>query len=109
MKTSGTTWDRRHLPLARDDQDLVKVLYVIGSLPLGGAENQVVTLASALNGSGYDIHVCCLRGEGVQGDVLRARGIAVNALHMRLRYWPLAALRLYRLVRGLKPQIVHTH
>ena len=85
------------------------VLYIIGTLQLGGAENQVVTLAPALCNERYTIHVCCLRREGVQADALRARGIQVVPLNMRLRYWPMAVFRLYRLIKRLDVQIVHTH
>ncbi len=90
-------------------QPSIDVLYIIDSLPLGGAETQVVTLASALSSDRYTFHVCCLRREGVQADALRARGIEVVSFNMRLRYWPIAVYKLYRLIKQLKPQIVHTH
>ncbi len=85
------------------------VLHIIYGLQLGGAENQVVTLAPALSGDRYTIHVCCLRHGGVQANALRARGIHVVSLNMRLRYWPIAIFRLYRLIVQLNVQIVHTH
>jgi glycosyltransferase involved in cell wall biosynthesis len=109
MKTPVTTKDSQSLSFMSDPKQSINVLHVICSLPLGGAENQVVTLASALSSDRYKIHVCCLRREGVQANVLRARGINVIALNMRLRYWPIAVYRLYRLIKQLKPQIVHTH
>ena len=87
----------------------VNVLHIICSLPLGGAESQVVTLASTLNNDHYKIHVCCLRHEGIQANTLRAREIPVVALNMRVRYWPIAVYKLYRLIKQLKPQILHTH
>jgi glycosyltransferase involved in cell wall biosynthesis len=92
-----------------DRQQSIHVLHIIHGLTWGGAENQVVTLAPALSNDRYNIHVCCLGSEGVQADALRARGIRVVSLNMRLRYWPLAACRLFRLIKQLKPQIVHTH
>lgn len=101
--------DSQPLSSMSDHQRSINVLHIICSLPLGGAENQVVTLASALGSDRYTIHVCCLRREGVQANALRARGIQVVSLNMRLRYWPIAVYRLYRLIDQLKPQIVHTH
>ena len=109
MKTSALTRDSQILPSSNDQHRSIDVLFVINSLPLGGAENQVVTLASALSRGRYKIHVCCLRREGAQANVLRARGIQVVCLQMRVRYWPLAVYRLYLLIKRLKPQIVHTH
>jgi len=69
----------------------------------------VVTLTPALNNGRYQVHVCCLHHEGAQADGLRAKGIDVVCLNMRLRYWPVAVYRLYRLIRRRKVQIVHTH
>lgn len=109
MKTPAAAKDSQSLPSISDHQRSINVLHIICSLPLGGAENQVVTLASALGSDRYTIHVCCLRREGVQASALRARGVQVVALDMRLRYWPIGAYRLYRLIERLKPQIVHTH
>jgi len=109
MKTPAITKDSQSLSSISDPQRSINVLYIIHSLTWGGAENQVVTLAPALSSDRYTIHVCCLQREGVQADALRARGIQVVSLNMRLRYWPIAVYRLYRLIERLKPQIVHTH
>lgn len=109
MKTPLTIRDSQSISLIRDRQPSINVLYVIGTLQLGGAENQVVTMAPALCNDRYTIHVCCLGHEGVQADALRGRGIQVVALNMRLRYWPIAVYRLFRLIKQLNAQIVHTH
>jgi glycosyltransferase involved in cell wall biosynthesis len=87
----------------------INVLHIIGTLQLGGAENQVVTLAPALSKGRYKVNVCCFQREGVQTDALRARGIDVVCLNMRLRYWPMAVYKLYRLIKQLNVRIVHTH
>lgn len=87
----------------------IDVLHIIPSLPLGGAENQLLTLAPVLNNDYFRVHVCCLRHEGILADKLRARGINVFSLNMRLRYWPIAVYKLYRLIQQLRPKIVHTH
>jgi len=109
MKIPATTKDSRSFSSISHHQLTINVLHVIDTLQLGGAENQVVTLAPALCNDRYTVHVCCLRREGVQADALRARGIHVVSLNMRLRYWPVAVYRLYRLIERLKPQIIHTH
>jgi glycosyltransferase involved in cell wall biosynthesis len=109
MKTIKSTIEYQNRSVFYEREHYINVLYVIGSLPFGGAENQVVTLASALNSDRYKIHVCCLRREGVLANVLRAREIQITSLNMRLRYWPIAVYRLYNLVKRLKPEIVHTH
>jgi glycosyltransferase involved in cell wall biosynthesis len=87
----------------------INVLHVIHSLTYGGAENQVVTLTPALNNDRYNIHICCLQSEGVLANGLRAKGIQVISLNMRIRYWPLAVYKLYNLIKQVKPQIIHSH
>jgi glycosyltransferase involved in cell wall biosynthesis len=90
-------------------QASIRVLHIIHSLSWGGAENQVVTLAPLLNSDRYAICVCCLQSDGAQADILRAKGIQVISLKMRIRYFPIAVYRLFRLMKQLKPQIVHNN
>jgi glycosyltransferase involved in cell wall biosynthesis len=90
-------------------ENRINVLHIIHSLTWGGAENQVVTLAPALNTDGYKIYICCLQTEGVQADTLREKGLQVTALNMRLRYWPSAVNKLYHLIQQIKPNIIHNH
>jgi glycosyltransferase involved in cell wall biosynthesis len=92
-----------------DRQQPIRVLFIIGSLPIGGAENQVVTLASTINGDRYNVRVCCLRSEGVLANILKSNGIPVVSLNLRLRSLPIAVYKLYKLTKTIKPQIVHTH
>ena len=98
-----------HTPSYTDLLKPINVLHIIGTLQLGGAENQVVTLAQALSDGRHEIHVCCLHREGEQASVLRNMGINVFCLNMRQRFWPVAVFKLYRLIRRLKVQILHTH
>jgi len=91
------------------NQHPINVLHIIGSLQVGGAENQVVTLVQALNNARYTVDVCCLIDQGKQAPLLESQGINVFALNMRLRYWPLAAFKLYRLMKRLDIKIVHAH
>lgn len=108
MKTPAIIKDNQFPPSISDHQRSINVLYVIDTLQFGGAENHVITIASALSNDCYTIHVCCLR-RGVQADALRSRGIQVVSLNMRLRYWPMALYKLYHLIKQLNVQIVHTH
>jgi glycosyltransferase involved in cell wall biosynthesis len=109
MRISSSPKDGQATSSEIDHPQSINVLHIICSLPLGGAESQVVTLASALASDRYKIQVCCLKQEGVQASSLRSKGIPVVSLNMRLRYWPIAVYRLYRLLKQLKPKIVHTH
>jgi glycosyltransferase involved in cell wall biosynthesis len=92
-----------------DHDTPVPVLQIVSTLQIGGGENVVATLAQVLPADRYDIHVCCLHREGPLANVLRDKGVDVIWLNMRLRYWPISLFKLFRLMKDLNVQIVHTH
>jgi len=96
----------------------IRVLFVIGTLDVGGAETQLVEAVTRLDRRRFSPVVCCLAAEGPLTSRLRESGIAVHALGFsgfvhngrRLAALPRAAgllRRLYRLVRDERPDIVH--
>jgi glycosyltransferase involved in cell wall biosynthesis len=85
------------------------VLQIIGTLALGGAEKQVADLTLAMSNAGNTVSVCCLGGEGILAEALRAKGIQVYSINLRLRYLPVSLYKLYRLIKRLSPHVVHTH
>jgi len=109
MKSPQNAKDKKTDLSISGHQPLINVLHIIGTLEIGGAENQLVTLAPVLGSGHYSTHVCCLYHEGVQANTLRAKGIHVVSLNMRMRYWPIAIYKLFRLIKRLKPGVVHTH
>ncbi|MGH6877346.1 MAG: glycosyltransferase, partial [Rhizomicrobium sp.] len=56
-----------------------RLLFVLGSLDIGGTQRHVVDLASALTRSGWSVTVYCMVQEGVLADNLRARGVTIRA------------------------------
>jgi glycosyltransferase involved in cell wall biosynthesis len=89
----------------------VRLLLVVDSLEVGGAERQVVDLAVALRRKGYGITVAC----SVTGDLsgaLEEADIPVRPLLRRLvkrRLSLVYAWRLRRLLRKERFDLVHTH
>ncbi|MCC7043176.1 MAG: glycosyltransferase [Acidobacteria bacterium] len=96
-----------------------RILYFIGTLDLGGAERQLVELASSLD-RGFSPAVCCLFSRGVLADELQRagvpvfsagvtsvrdkRGLARAAAALRL---PGDLIRLWWRVRQFRPAILH--
>lgn len=109
----GPVKDRRALqstgePLAKQR---LRVLQVIDSLSLGGAEQLLVTLARYIDRSHYDLRVCSLAPirEGPISSQLRALGIPVYSLDKaRLRNVRHIA-ELATLVRKHRIDVLHTH
>ena len=83
------------------------VLHVISGLGGGGAEAQLVQIASALQKSGVPQHVASLTGRGVYGDALAAVGVDATFLDLRGMTGVLGGIaRLAGLARRLQPRAV---
>jgi len=86
------------------------ILMALMGLEIGGAETHVVELAKELSRQGYDIAV--VSNGGVYVSELEAAGIRHYRapMHKRNPFLMLAALvRLHRIIRMEKPDVVHAH
>ncbi|GAA3429658.1 hypothetical protein GCM10018953_68420 [Streptosporangium nondiastaticum] len=98
-----------------DEADVQRVVLVTGHLGLGGAEKQLVLLAGELHRRGVETHVFVLSKGGPREAALLAEGIAVHRLGFSRRSpGPVglarnlaAFLRLVRLLRRLRPDVLH--
>ena len=87
-----------------------KVMMLVTTLTYGGAETQVVQLALALRESGQEVSVVCLVNPETHVQMLKDAGVAVHSLGMERGLPDLRAiLRLRRLIREFKPDVVHSH
>jgi glycosyltransferase involved in cell wall biosynthesis len=100
----------RHGPAAGEHRK-ANVLLLTSALGIGGAETVVRDLAHTLDRDRFDVSVCCLRALGPTGRELATEGIDVSVLPNadpdRADY--LSALRLRRLLRGRRIDVVHSH
>ena len=88
----------------------VRVLQVIGSLNIGGAEAVLSQLATGLNPDEFDVSVCCTRAAGPVAERLRSQGVVVRvAASPRRAFRHLTILGLVQHVRQARAHIVHTH
>jgi len=85
-----------------------KILFVSTSTTLGGAEKTLFTLATGVAPERFPVvGVVSLKPLGLYGDRLAARGFAVESLDVSLCPGPAEARRLGRIIRELKPDLVH--
>jgi glycosyltransferase involved in cell wall biosynthesis len=89
----------------------MRILHVIPSLGVGGAERTVAILADLLRRMGHSVGVASMYdslGTWIEAD-LRSEGIALHFLGKRpgldLRMVP----RIERVIRRFRPDVVHTH
>lgn len=85
-----------------------RVLHIIPTLVLGGAEKQLTLLATQLPKSEFDVHVAVLTHTGPYEQDLQQAGIAIHHIGKRWKVDPLAYFRLKKLINELKPDIVQT-
>ena len=91
----------------------LRVVHVAKVAGISGAENHLLLLLPALRERGYDVRLIMLH-EGEPGAEELARRLELAGVHVeRLRLGrapdPLAFGRLVRIVRRLRPAVLHTH
>lgn len=97
-----------------------RILFIIGSLDVGGTQRHLAQLTTALADLGWEVSIYCLVHEGMLGNELRQRKIVVRApwlqdhVSILTRSLPGRALRLILATGGLiaemlirRPAIVH--
>ncbi|MEE9587870.1 MAG: glycosyltransferase [Hyphomicrobiaceae bacterium] len=95
-----------------------RILYVIGSLDVGGTERHLARIAPRLAQRGWEISIYCLTHRGIQADAVARGGVNViapsagparpNASRLqRLYRLTLTASKLLTVLTRQRPQIVH--
>jgi glycosyltransferase involved in cell wall biosynthesis len=85
------------------------VLHVITDLDVGGAERSLAALVGPLAEAGFAATVVSLMRGGALAEVLRRDGVPVHELGLKPgRPSPRALLRLVRIIRAARPDLVQT-
>ena len=87
----------------------MKILQVITSMHIGGAEKLIVDIVPLLKKRGHEVDVCLFNGTNTQFlERLKESGCKIYCLSMDERYYnPMKIYKLWRLMRHY--DIVHTH
>jgi len=87
----------------------VRVVQAVNSLALAGAERTTTELACALDPEQFEVHVVVVR-DGPLRTRLEAEDVAVHVVGGEFDWrFPLTIARTARVLRDLRPTIVHTH
>jgi glycosyltransferase involved in cell wall biosynthesis len=87
-----------------------RILFLLTSLVYGGAETQVVYLATRFKSRGWEVSVVSLMPPKAYVEDLEAAGIPVFSLNIRRKLPdPRPVLRLARIIRKWQPDVVHSH
>ena len=87
---------------------MVRILHIIDSLDLGGAQTALLNLVKYADASNFHHEVAAMHGEGMFAAAFRALGVPVHSLSAHR--WPPAYLTsLPRLLRRGRFDVVHCH
>jgi glycosyltransferase involved in cell wall biosynthesis len=86
----------------------IRVLHVIDSFDLGGAQTALRALVRATDRARYSPEVAAMHGRGVFDEDFRALGVPVHSLSPR-KWLPLYVPALAALILRRRPHIVHCH
>ena len=87
-----------------------RLMFVITRLARGGAETQLLLAAKVLKQRGWKIDVVSMLNPTDYVDELTNIGVPVWNFNMRRRVPnPIGIIELNRLVRALRPHVVHSH
>ena len=87
---------------------MIKVLQIIPTLDQSGAEKQMTLLATHLPREEFDVHVAVLTRTGPLAGQLDAAGVPYTLINKKAKLDLIAYWRLKKLIREIKPDIVHT-
>ena len=85
----------------------VKILHIVHSLQIGGMENGVVNLINRLPPGSFQHAVCCISRSGPMADRIRRGDVEIWEIGKTGRDY-LLPVKLSKLIRRLRPDIVHT-
>jgi glycosyltransferase involved in cell wall biosynthesis len=86
----------------------VTILHTEASMGWGGQEIRLVQEASAFKERGCKVFIACRSGSRVSQEA-RARDLKVFEISMRSSFDPAAVLKVFRIIKAEKVDIVHTH
>ena len=93
------------------DSRRLKILHLLATMPVGGAEDLVAAVVKGLNPERFEVACACIGPPGPVGEELGAAGFAVASLGLDLKRTParrlVAAVR--RLLKDARPDLLHTH
>jgi len=87
----------------------LSVFHLVEDLKTGGAERVIADIVEGLDRKRFEARVWCLARGGETADELLEKGVEVRILGIWSYHNPLNIIRLSRLLKKEKPDIVHTH
>ena len=97
------------LSLTGDPSRKIKVLHLITSLEVGGAQHGLLLGLPRFNPEKYEHIVCSLMDRMQMAGQFQRAGIQVHSLGLKTKMDFSVAIRLRRLLKEVRPDVLHTY
>ncbi|MDO9399659.1 MAG: glycosyltransferase [bacterium] len=87
----------------------IKIIYIIPTLNIGGAERLVIDIAKNLNQEKFIVKIICMKRFGIWEQELKDSGIQLILLGQKRGCSFFSLIKLIRILKKECPDIVHTH
>jgi len=97
------------LSLTGEPSRKIKVLHLITSLEVGGAQHGLLLGLPRFNSEKYEHIICSLMDRIQMAEQFRRAGIEVHSLGLKTKMDFSVAIRLRRLLKEVRPDVLHTY
>lgn len=102
--------------MVKDEKDVsrgarINLMVLVVSMPVGGVENQVLSVMKRLDPEKYNVAICCIKEPGALGEKAAVMGINTIALNMMKssRFSPGIPYHISRILKKNDVHILWTH
>jgi glycosyltransferase involved in cell wall biosynthesis len=89
---------------------MINILYLFVTLPIGGAEEHLLTVLKNTDLGRYNPTVCCIRDKGAIGEEIENSGFHLITLQRNSKKWDFRIVTdILSIIREREIQLIHTH
>lgn len=89
---------------------MINILYIFVTLPVGGAENHLLTVLKEINRSKYNPVICCIREKGEIGEEIERMGVDIITLSRKSKSWNIRIIMdILKIIHQKNIQLIHAH
>ncbi len=89
---------------------MINILYLFVTLPIGGAEEHLLTVLKNTDLRRYNPAICCIREKGAIGEEIEEAGFHLITLKRRSKKWDFRIVEdIVKIIRERNIHLIHTH
>jgi len=88
------------------EDNRIKILYLVNSSEIGGAEKSLLLLIDNIDRTKFEISIICFRGVGIFTDELKIRNIPAFIFNIKKK--PFSLFNVYITIKRIKPDIIQS-